>query len=151
MHSLYSPLDRYFIGSFAFSGEIFTKGPLDREAKAVYELTIEVRDQGNPPRSSKTTVRVLITDVNDNAPVIVEPEESVVSVREELPAGTEVVRIRAIDTDEGNNASITYALVNGTGLHSIVSCNTWKLNIVVRYRPLYQKRTILHCPIVCFS
>lgn len=95
------------------TGEIFTKGPLDRESKAVHELQMEVKDQGTPPRSAKAIVRVMVTDVNDNAPVIVEPEETVLSVREELPAGTEVVRIRAIDTDEGNNASITYSFVNG--------------------------------------
>jgi protocadherin-16/23 len=72
-----------------------------------------VKDQGNPPRSAKAIVRVMVTDVNDNTPVIVEPEETVLSVREELPAGTEVVRIRAVDTDEGNNASITYSFVIG--------------------------------------
>jgi protocadherin-16/23 len=100
--------------SFLFlTGEIFTKNPLDREAKAVHELQIEVKDQGNPPRSAKAIVRVMVTDVNDNTPVIVEPEETVLSVREELPAGTEVVRIRAVDTDEGNNASITYSFVIG--------------------------------------
>ena len=87
--------------------------PLDREAKAVHELQIEVKDQGNPPRSAKAVVRVLVTDVNDNTPVIIEPEETAVGVREELPAGTEVVRIRAIDTDEGNNATIVYSFVIG--------------------------------------
>ena len=55
----------------------------------------------------------MVTDVNDNTPVIIEPEETVVGVREELPAGTEVVRVRAIDADEGNNASITYSFVVG--------------------------------------
>lgn len=74
---------------------------------------MEVKDQGTPPRSAKAIVRVMVTDVNDNTPVIVEPEETVLSVREELPAGTEVVRIRAVDTDEGNNASITYSFVIG--------------------------------------
>lgn len=86
---------------------------MDREAKAVHELQMEVRDQGFPPRSTKATVRVMVTDVNDNAPVIIEPEDSVVSVREELPAATEVVRIRAVDMDEGNNASVTYSFLVG--------------------------------------
>lgn len=87
--------------------------PLDRELKAVHELQIEAKDQGNPPRSARAIVRVIITDVNDNTPVIVEPEETVVSVREELPAGKEVVRVRAVDTDEGNNATVTYSFVIG--------------------------------------
>ena len=87
--------------------------PLDRELKAIHELQIEAKDQGNPPRSARAIVRVMVTDVNDNTPVIVEPEETVVSVREELPAGKEVVRVRAIDTDEGNNATVTYSFVIG--------------------------------------
>lgn len=116
-----------FYSSFTFQiGEIFTKGPLDREAKAVHELQIEVKDQGSPARSAKTTVRVMVTDVNDNAPVIVEPEETVLSVREELPAGTEVVRIRAVDTDEGNNASITYSFVIGNNIDFPVFFSSFK-------------------------
>jgi len=95
------------------TGEIFTRMALDREAKAVHELQMEVKDQGNPPRSAKAVVRVLVTDVNDNTPVIIEPEETAIGVREELPPGTEVLRIRAIDTDEGNNASVTYSFVMG--------------------------------------
>jgi protocadherin-16/23 len=87
--------------------------PLDREAKAVHELQMEVKDLGSPARSAKAVVRVMVTDVNDNTPVIIEPEETIVGVREELPAGTEVVRVRAVDSDEGNNASVTYSFVVG--------------------------------------
>jgi protocadherin-16/23 len=96
---------------FSFSGEIFTREPLDREAKAVFELIAEARDLGSPPRSSRVPVKVQVTDVNDNAPLIVEPEEDVIGVREQQPVGTEVVRVRAIDRDEGENSSITYSIV----------------------------------------
>lgn len=54
-----------------------------------------------------------MTDVNDNAPDIVDPQEDVVSVREEQPPGTEVVRIRAVDRDNGYNASVTYSILKG--------------------------------------
>lgn len=74
---------------------------------------VEARDQGTPTRSARAPVRVHVTDVNDNAPEIADPQEDVVSVREEQPAGTEVVRIRAIDRDHGQNASINYSLVKG--------------------------------------
>ena len=103
--------------------------PLDREAKAVHELHIEVKDQGTPPRSAKAVVRVLVTDVNDNTPVIIEPEESGVGVREELPPGTEVLRIRAVDTDEGNNASVTYSFVMGKTNHNLYCHSSQKLSI----------------------
>lgn len=54
-----------------------------------------------------------MTDVNDNAPDIVDPQEDVVSIREEQPPGTEVVRIRAVDRDNGYNASISYSILKG--------------------------------------
>lgn len=97
---------------------------LDREFKEVYDLVAEARDQGTPPRSSRIPVKIKVQDVNDNAPEIVDPQEDVVSVREEQPPNTEVVRVRAVDPDEGNNASITYSILksrdsDGYGIFSI--------------------------------
>ncbi|XP_076056754.1 dachsous cadherin-related 1 [Oratosquilla oratoria] len=102
-------------GSFQIdpvTGEILTRAALDRELKAVYEVTAEVTDEGEPPRRARATVRVLVTDVNDNSPTFIEPREPSVSVREEQPAGTEVLQVRATDRDEGNNASITYSFIS---------------------------------------
>lgn len=73
----------------------------------------EARDQGTPYRSARVPVHVIVTDVNDNAPDIVDPQEDVVSVREEQAPGTEVVKIRAVDRDNGYNASITYSILKG--------------------------------------
>ncbi|KAI8034953.1 hypothetical protein M5D96_012300 [Drosophila gunungcola] len=95
------------------TGEITTREPLDRELRELYDLVVEARDQGTPVRSARVPVRVHVSDVNDNAPEIADPQEDVVSVREEQPPGTDVVRIRAIDRDYGQNASITYSIVKG--------------------------------------
>lgn len=86
---------------------------MDRELKAVHDILAEARDQGSPSRSSRVTVKITVLDVNDNAPEIVDPQEDVVSVREEQPPGTEVVRIKAIDIDNGYNASVTYSILKG--------------------------------------
>lgn len=102
-----------FIFLFCSAGEIITREPLDRELRSSYELVAEARDQGTPYRSARVPVRVIVTDVNDNAPDIVDPQEDVVSVREEQPPGTDVVRIRAIDRDNGYNSSITYSILKG--------------------------------------
>ncbi|CAG9763030.1 unnamed protein product [Ceutorhynchus assimilis] len=101
-------------GSFQINvatGEITTKEILDRESKETYDLVAEAKDQGQPSRSARVSVRITVLDVNDNAPEIVDPQEDVVSVREEQSPGTEVVRIRAIDADNGYNSSITYSLL----------------------------------------
>lgn len=97
---------------------------LDREHKASYDLVAEARDQGSPVKSTRINVRVNVKDVNDNEPIIVDPQEDVVSVREQQPIGTEVVRVRAIDKDNGSNATITYSILrnrdsDGDGAFSI--------------------------------
>lgn len=93
------------------TGVIRTIIPLDREATPVYDLVAEAKDQGSPPKSSRVNIKIRVLDVNDNDPVIMDPQEDVVSVREQQPIGTDVVRVRAIDKDTGNNASITYSIV----------------------------------------
>ncbi|XP_023290467.1 protein dachsous [Orussus abietinus] len=93
------------------TGEITTREPLDRESRGVHELVLEARDQGTPPRAARVPLKVTIMDVNDNSPEIVDPQGDVVSVREEQPPGTEVARIRALDADLGENASVTYSIL----------------------------------------
>ncbi|XP_014247424.1 protein dachsous [Cimex lectularius] len=95
------------------TGEIRTREVLDREKRSMYELVAEAKDQGVPPRSSRVTVRIVVTDVNDNAPEIVDPREDVVSIREEQAPGTEVVKVRAVDRDNGQNATVTYSILKG--------------------------------------
>ncbi|EFN78559.1 Protein dachsous [Harpegnathos saltator] len=93
------------------TGKITTREPLDRETKEVHELVLEARDQGTPSRATRVPMKVTVLDVNDNSPEIVDPQRDVVSVREEQPPGTEVARVRALDTDFGENASVTYSIL----------------------------------------
>ncbi|CAD6220367.1 GSCOCG00005022001-RA-CDS [Cotesia congregata] len=93
------------------TGEIITREPLDRETKSIHELVLEARDQGTPSRAARVPLRVTVLDVNDNSPEIVDPQGDVVSVREEQPPGTEVARVRALDSDLGENATITYSIL----------------------------------------
>lgn len=81
--------------------------------KSLYELVAEAKDQGLPSHSSRVAVRIRVTDVNDNAPILDDPQEDVISVREEQPPGTEVVRVRAVDPDDGYNATLSYSILKG--------------------------------------
>lgn len=94
-------------------GEVTTREPLDRESKGVHELVLEARDQGTPSRAARVPLKITVLDVNDNSPEIVDPQGDVVSVREEQPSGTEVARVRALDSDLGENASVTYTILKG--------------------------------------
>ncbi|MEQ2304559.1 hypothetical protein AMECASPLE_028403, partial [Ameca splendens] len=64
---------------------ILVAQPLDYENCRDYFLTVEAHDGGTPPLSSITTLNIILTDVNDNAPVFshdlynaVLPEDSMI-------------------------------------------------------------------------
>ncbi|XP_072476530.1 protocadherin-7 isoform X2 [Notamacropus eugenii] len=87
--------------------QLIVKGALDREQRDSYELTLRVRDGGDPPRSSQAILRVLITDVNDNSPRF---EKSVyeADLAENSTPGTPILQLRAADLDVGVNGQIEY-------------------------------------------
>ena len=90
-----------------------TARPLDREEQAVHLLQITCVDRPNASDALRDTaeLRVVVEDVNDNAPRF-ERERFDVSVREELPMLTELDAhpIRATDADAGNNSLVRYEL-----------------------------------------
>ncbi|XP_031698491.1 protocadherin gamma-C3-like, partial [Anarrhichthys ocellatus] len=47
---------------------VVTKSQLDRENKSIYDVTVIAKDAGEPALTTKTTLRVIISDVNDNSP-----------------------------------------------------------------------------------
>ncbi|XP_053560048.1 LOW QUALITY PROTEIN: protocadherin-7 [Bombina bombina] len=87
--------------------QLIVKGALDREQRDSYELTLRVRDGGDPPRSSQSILRVLITDVNDNSPRF---EKSVyeADLAENSAPGTPILQLKATDYDVGVNGQIEY-------------------------------------------
>ena len=52
----------------ARSGRLSTTGPLDREAKSIYTLTVYVSDGAYPSRYDSAIVKVKVLDRNDGAP-----------------------------------------------------------------------------------
>ncbi|KAM9286742.1 protocadherin-7 isoform 3-T3 [Cariama cristata] len=87
--------------------QLIVKGALDREQRDSYELSLRVRDGGDPARSSQAILRVLITDVNDNSPRF---EKSVyeADLAENSNPGTPILQLRAADLDVGVNGQIEY-------------------------------------------
>ncbi|KAL4630185.1 protocadherin-7 isoform X1 [Arapaima gigas] len=87
--------------------QLIIKGALDREQRDSYELTLRVRDGGDPPRSSQAILRVMITDVNDNSPRF---EKSVyeADLAENSSPGVPILQLKAADADVGVNAQIEY-------------------------------------------
>ncbi|XP_041641522.1 protocadherin-23 [Cheilinus undulatus] len=108
----YSILGEDYRGLFSINshtGVISTTQLLDREERQNYTLTIQARDHGLSPLSSSTQLQLLVLDQNDNIPSFTRRSYQA-SISEGLPAGAEVLQLRAFDPDEGPNGDITYSI-----------------------------------------
>ena len=74
---------------------------------------IRAQDRGSPTRSNTTQVIINLDDVNDHSPKFYS-QYFQEAVAENVPVGFSIVRIQAYDSDEGENARISYALVDTT-------------------------------------
>lgn len=102
----------------AFTGEVTLTESLNFEAGVtLYEFTVQATDSGSPQLSSLSSVRIRVTDVNDNPPEFVNTLFSF-SVEENTPFPSPVVSITARDMDTGAGGQIQYSLI-GTTVFSI--------------------------------
>ncbi|NXD76304.1 CDHR2 protein, partial [Halcyon senegalensis] len=78
-------------------------------------LTLRAEDQytekGNR-YSHNETLRILITDVNDNSPIFLPISETFVVVPEISPVDLQVATVRATDADSGRNGDIIFSIVS---------------------------------------
>uniref|UniRef100_A0A9J7ZYS6 Protocadherin alpha subfamily C, 2 n=1 Tax=Cyprinus carpio carpio TaxID=630221 RepID=A0A9J7ZYS6_CYPCA len=92
---------------------LVVNGPLDRERASEYNVTITATDEGTPPLSSTSVITVHVSDVNDNAPRFPEPVINVY-VKENSQIGAVIHTVSAFDPDVGDNARITYSLLESS-------------------------------------
>ena len=90
------------------SGYISTCVPFDYEERTSYELNFTVCDNYGRPMSHcvNCPVTLIITDVNDNAPIVNPP--TIFNVSELAVIGTQVGCVNAEDADSGQNARLEY-------------------------------------------
>ncbi|XP_053423084.1 protocadherin beta-7 [Nycticebus coucang] len=86
---------------------------LDREDIPELSLTLTAWDGGSPRRSGTALVRILVLDINDNAPEFVQSLYKV-QMPENSPIGSTVVAVSARDLDTGSNGEIVYAFFYAT-------------------------------------
>ncbi|XP_074147742.1 protocadherin gamma-B2 isoform X19 [Sminthopsis crassicaudata] len=91
--------------------ELILKKSLDREQQSSHQLVLMALDGGQPPQNGTAQIRINVVDANDNVPVFSQQVYRV-SVRENLPPGSTLLRVSATDQDEGVNAEITYSFQN---------------------------------------
>ncbi|XP_072252469.1 protocadherin alpha-3-like [Leuresthes tenuis] len=97
--------------SYKHDYSLVVNGPLDRENTPIYNVTISATDEGSPPLSSIRIITVHVADVNDNAPLFMEPVINVY-VKENSPVGLLIHNIKAFDPDQDSNAKVTYKLLD---------------------------------------
>ncbi|XP_023559788.1 protocadherin gamma-A7 isoform X5 [Octodon degus] len=88
--------------------ELVLEQVLDREEEAIHHLVLTAYDGGDPPLSGTARIQVTVVDVNDHAPVFSLPQYQV-TVPENIPIGTRLLTINAVDLDEGVNGQVTYS------------------------------------------
>lgn len=94
------------------SGDISPVSELDRETTDYYNLTVRVTDGGSPGLSDTAAVEISITDINDNRPKFNSSREDI-SVLENSPVGTVLLKVAATDADIGVNAELRYTIKQG--------------------------------------
>ncbi|XP_062342051.1 protocadherin alpha-8-like isoform X3 [Osmerus eperlanus] len=120
----------HLINVNSITGEIHSLQSFNYEEMKRFQFKVQATDGGVPPLSSNVTVNVFIQDENDNTPVILPPYSDQGSVNSEnIPysaeAGYFVAKIRAVDSDSGYNALLSYHISEpkGPNLFRIGSSN----------------------------
>ena len=116
-YSLYFAMDdtesfnNFGIESNDENGTVFllNTAALDRETFSSYDFIVTVTDNGTSSLASNVTLRVIITDVNDNSPVF-QTSLFMGDIYENIPANTSVISVFANDIDEGLNSEVFYFL-----------------------------------------
>ncbi|CAG9534070.1 unnamed protein product [Cercopithifilaria johnstoni] len=85
---------------------------LDRELQSHYFLVITAEDQGIPRRADTCTLRITVTDENDNVPVFDDTIPTLIEINDNRQLGEILGRLSATDQDEGPNGKITYSIVD---------------------------------------
>ncbi|XP_056094093.1 protocadherin gamma-A11-like isoform X8 [Rhinichthys klamathensis goyatoka] len=113
-----SPVSTYFSVN-ADNGVIHAVRSFDYEQMKEFKIHVRAQDGGSPPLGSNATVLINVRDQNDNAPQVLYPVQSGVSVVAEIvprsaDVGYLVTKVVAVDVDSGQNAWLSYKLQKAT-------------------------------------
>ncbi|XP_069725221.1 protocadherin beta-15-like [Phaenicophaeus curvirostris] len=101
------------------NGHVFVLRPLDYEELKQVEVLVIACDAGSPPLNANVTVRLVVVDENDNAPLVLHPAQDSSPASSELvpmsaEAGYLVTKVVAVDADSGQNSWLSYHLLKAT-------------------------------------
>lgn len=116
------------------------KRSFDFETRSTYSLIVNVSDHGSKPKRLETLheITISINDLNDNAPKFVE-EFYEFHIKENLPIGTFIGRVKAIDFD--SNSTIEYEL-EPNGEENFFSVDPKTGDLITKNRLDFETRSI---------
>uniref|UniRef100_A0A3Q4GNQ6 Protocadherin gamma-C3 n=1 Tax=Neolamprologus brichardi TaxID=32507 RepID=A0A3Q4GNQ6_NEOBR len=85
---------------------------LDRETVSEYNITLTARDLGSPSLSTRKTILVQVSDINDNPPRFSQPSYTVYVTENNAP-GASICSVTAFDPDSNQNAYLSYSILEG--------------------------------------
>uniref|UniRef100_A0A672YMC5 Protocadherin gamma-C3 n=1 Tax=Sphaeramia orbicularis TaxID=375764 RepID=A0A672YMC5_9TELE len=85
---------------------------LDRESVSEYNITLTARDLGSPSLSTRKTILVQVSDINDNPPRFSQPSYTVYVTENNAP-GASICSVTAFDPDSNQNAYLSYSILEG--------------------------------------
>ncbi|XP_038652244.1 protocadherin beta-8-like isoform X9 [Scyliorhinus canicula] len=107
--------------------ELLVQHPLDRENASQYDVTITCTDAGNPSLTSRKTIQVEVSDINDNVPRFTQSSYKA-NVMENNVIGASLFSITAFDPDVGQNARLKYSIletqVQNASVSTYISINS---------------------------
>ncbi|CAI9732465.1 protocadherin beta-15-like [Octopus vulgaris] len=80
---------------------------IDREVKDTYTLQVIATDGGSPPKQGVLSIKISVTDVNDNPPVYSQNSYNV-TVNNQYQKNKLVIALHATDLDADKNGRVTY-------------------------------------------
>ncbi|XP_053972706.1 protocadherin-like wing polarity protein stan [Hylaeus volcanicus] len=145
------PHSDYFVFVNALEGTLVLRKPLDYEILANFSVNIRAQDQGNPPKSSTTTLHVNVIDADDQNPafqtdqykIVVPRQIKTVQLRRVLKV--DPAPIKAVDQDVGINAPVKYTIQGG--ILPFLTLNPETAEVAIT-RPLYEHELLSPATIV---
>lgn len=153
------------------SGILTLIHPLDHEQYPEFTIVVTATDQPEKEKdrlSTSVTARILVEDVNDNAPVFV--SRTRVDIMEDEPVGYPLLHVIAIDRDSRDNGRVSYAVASGnedgafsldptSGILAVTrpldreSQNSYELNVtaVDHGKPAKSSWQLIHIQVVCLT
>ncbi|XP_066856352.1 protocadherin-15 isoform X7 [Anser cygnoides] len=100
--------------------------PVDREAQQIYTFSMTASD--GVQESAPVTVNILVIDANDNSPTFSNISYNV-KIYTDMRPGEGVIKLTAVDADEGPNGQIVYEILAGDQGDFIINDRTGLITI----------------------